>query len=207
MTYIILILFCIIVAGLLCILPFIGLPTLQTNTTFIASYGSYLAGTIAPFISFIALIALLKTIHVQQKQLVQSGLESQKNSLHFILNKLEEKLDNDLMRHEIEVGCDGNKYSFSDLIQLEYFGVFYEKYIPKYNLKTDSVDLFEVKKMEVLKVTDLNLLRLAEIVMSYDRLCEKATMKKYYSAKYHVLINRLDKLHYLNETNKKYWLS
>ncbi|MBB1481514.1 hypothetical protein H5186_18955 [Pseudoalteromonas sp. SG41-2] len=199
--------FGLITALLLIILPFLGLPILSTNTKFIASYGAYLSGTIAPLISALAFVALLKTLSVQQEQLKQSSLESQRNSLQVVLNKWEENIDEGLNRHNISVTFnDEYQYKYRDLLLLEFFTSTYKDYLP---LKTDKCEgknqWLSVKGQEIMGLADLNLLRLAATVKRYDKLCIENTMHNYYFAKYNVPIDRLDKLGYLNQENLDFW--
>ncbi|EQB4356019.1 hypothetical protein ACYJ3L_000326 [Vibrio alginolyticus] len=191
---------------LLIILPFLNLPVLSTDTTFIASYGAYLSGTIAPLISALAFLALLKTLYIQQEQLKQSNTESQKTSLQIVLSKLEEKLDQDLMRHDINFKFKDRDYKFRDILSLEFFSVFYKSHLPKKSHDCESKNEWQaVMCKEMMQLADVNLLRLASIVKRYDRLCSENTMYQYYSSKYFVLISRLDSLGYLNEDNRKFW--
>lgn len=191
---------------LLITLPFLDVPVLSTNTTFIASYGAYLSGTIAPLISALAFVALLKTLSVQQEQLKQSNLESQKNSLQVVLNKSEENLEQGLMRHDITVDFEGNKYRYRDLMLLEFFASIYKQYLPQKSDKCEGENQWlKVMGQEIMGLSDLNLLRLAAIVKRYDKLSTDDTMYQYYSTKYTVLIDRLDVLGYLNENNLKFW--
>ncbi|EMK3326035.1 hypothetical protein OC523_006510 [Vibrio vulnificus] len=195
-----------LVALVLVIMPFWNVPVLTTNNEFIASYGSYLSGTLGPLISALAFIALLKTLYLQQEQLKQSALESQKNSLQIVLNKSEEHLDKGLLRHDISVNFENNKYEYRDLLLLEFFGALYEEYLPRKGLVSKGqAEWVTIMGQEIMQLADLNLLRLAAIVKRYDKLCAEDTMYQYYSAKYYVLIERLDSLGYLSEENQKFW--
>ncbi|MCY9805914.1 hypothetical protein OTK51_21040 [Vibrio scophthalmi] len=191
----------------LSILPFLNIPVLETNTSFIGAYGSYLSGTAGPLISALAFVALLKTLHLQQKQLQQQSIDSEQRSLLIILEKTEADLDKCLNRHNITFEFEGNNYGYSEILRLEFFGAFYENHVPKKDEKAKGEKQWQtLMGQELMQSADLHLLRLAAVVRRYDILSGDNIMFLYYRGKYATLLDRLNQLGYLYDKNQRYWL-
>jgi hypothetical protein len=195
-------------SAILALLPFLKLPVIPTNTEFIASYGAYLAGTIGPFISAMAFIALLQTIRLQQKQVELQNIDAKKRDMLRVLDKSEMDLEECLAKHKLTFTFQDVQYSYKDMLTLPFFEPFFKNNLPsKSDQATDSeeVDWKQIMGTELMQSADLQIIRLAIAVKNYDSLCEENPMYDYFQAKYLDLIKRLNVLGYLHVENQKYW--
>ena len=127
----ILVIFCVLSCSVLAILPFLNLPTLETNTTFIASYGAYLSGTVAPIIAMFAFLAVLKTLKYQQEQIAQLSNDSQKQEITRCLEKFETQIKECLANHDLPIKVKEWDYTLFQLMTIPFFLTNYEQGIKK----------------------------------------------------------------------------
>tara|TARA_Y100001960_G_scaffold223876_1_gene234377 strand:- start:254 stop:1012 length:759 start_codon:yes stop_codon:yes gene_type:complete len=203
---------CIFICSGFAILPFLNLPTLETNTTFIASYGSYLSGTVAPMIALFAFWAVLKTINYQQEQIAQLSIDSQKQEIIRCLEKLEVQIKECLTNHNVPVRLEDedeaevSEYTLYQLMTMLFFSTMYTQRIKKPSYyKEKSRGKTDYMIFESVCMTTLYISRMADYIAAYRKLSDDKFVTGFYYDKYRELAKRLHNLEYLNSDKYEFW--
>tara|TARA_Y100000588_G_C14202326_1_gene903030 strand:+ start:313 stop:900 length:588 start_codon:yes stop_codon:yes gene_type:complete len=187
-------------------LPFLNLPTLETNTTFIASYGAYLSGTVAPIIALFAFLAVLKTLKYQQEQITQQSNNSQKQEITRCLEKLETQIKECLTNHDLMIKVEDRDYTLFQLMTMPFFLTTYEQRIKKksYYLEGQRT-ITDYMIYESIDTASLYVSRMSEYIAAYKKLSDDRFLPGFYYNKYGELAKRLHDLGYLHSDKYEFW--
>ncbi|MDK9762649.1 hypothetical protein KI743_11600 [Vibrio sp. D420a] len=201
-----LVIICVLSCSILAILPFLNLPTLETNTTFIASYGAYLSGTVAPLIALFAFWAVLKTLKYQQEQITQLSNDSQKQEITRCLEKLETQVKECLTNHDLTIKVEERDYTLYQLMTMPYFVTTYEHGIKKnsYYLEGKRTTT-DYMIYESICTASLYVTRMSEYIAAYKKLSDDKFVPGFYYNKYRELAKRLHYLGYLHSDKYEFW--
>jgi len=201
-----LIIICILSCSVLAILPFLNLPTLKTNTTFIASYGAYLAGTVAPLIALFAFCAVLKTLKYQQEQIEQLSIDNQKQEITRCLEKLETQIKECLTNHDITIKVEERDYTLYQVMTMLYFVTTYGQGVKEnsYYLEGKKTPM-DYMIYESVCSASLYVTRMSEYIDAYKKLSDDKFVPGFYYNKYGELAERLHCLGYLHSDKYEFW--
>ncbi len=176
---------CILSCSVLAILPFLNLPTLKTNTTFIASYGAYLAGTVAPLIALFAFWAVLTTLKHQQEQIEKLSIDSQKQEITRCLEKLETQIKECLINHDLTIKVEDRDYTLYQVMTMLYFGTTYRQAIKEnsYYLESKNTSMDNMI-FESICSASLYVTRMSEYIDAYKKLSDDKFVPGFYYNKY-----------------------
>jgi hypothetical protein len=200
--------FCLVGCFFLAIAPFLDLPVLATNTTFIASYGAYLSGTIAPLIALFAFVGILKTLNLQQKQIELLSIDNKRQELVRCIENVEILVIQELSNHEISIKVNDQEYSLFKIMTMLYFVTTYNQIIKpfeEYREEKPSFGSLEIMICESLASSALYITRMSAYLIAYQKLSKERYIPNFYYTKYNHLALRLYSLGYLKKEDFEFW--
>jgi hypothetical protein len=201
-------LLCICLLGclLLVIAPFLDLPVLETNTTFIGSYGAYLSGTVGPFIALFAFFGILQTLKIQQDQIKQLSIDSKKQEIIRCLEKLEFLIEEKLSNHQIPIEASGQSYSLYQVMTMIYFAKSYKQKLKcSEEYLQGTLDPYDLMIFESIGSAGLYMTRMSEYIKAYRKLSSENFVLSLYYNKYNPLAEKLHSLGYITQETYEFW--